>query len=168
VTESERATRSIRERFSSGAPRGYSVDTVVRTNSPFAVLALLSATAVLAAIVGVKSGAMTPLAAKVVLGVAIPIFFGAFLGAIPRGRKTERRGGWRGVVGPPASEDDLQRPSEAEGVYAWRNARLLALGVAQDTAMLLGAHPTFSVQELEGLLEAGCPLNTAVRILWPA
>ena len=144
------------------------MNTVVRTKSPFAIVALLSGAVVLAAIVGVKSGAMTPLAAKVVLGVAIPIFFGAFVGAIPRGPKAERRGGWRGVVGFPALEDDLQRPSEAERVYAWRNARLLALGVAQDTAMLLGAHPTFSVQELEGLLEVGCPLNTALRILWPA
>ena len=59
------------------------MNTVIRTKSPFAILALLSGTVVLAAIVGVKSGAMTPLAAKVVLGVAIPIFFGAFLWCDP-------------------------------------------------------------------------------------
>jgi hypothetical protein len=143
------------------------VDTVLRTKSPLAIVALLSGTVVLAAIVGVKSGAMTPLAAKIVLGIAIPIFFGAFLGAIPRGRKAEHRGVWLAVVGPLATEDDLQRPSEDERVYAWRNARLVALGVARETAMLLGAHSTFSVHELEGLLKAGCPINTALRILWP-
>jgi len=144
------------------------VDTVDRTKSPFAILTLVVGGVVLAAIAGVKSGAMPPLAAKVVLGVTIPIFFGAFLAAIPRGRTAALGAGWRPAEGHPAAGDDLQRGSEVERVYAWRNARLAALGVAGETAVILGAHPTFSVHELDRLLEAGCPLGTALRILWPA
>lgn len=144
------------------------MDTVTRTKSPSAILALLAGAVVLAAITGVKSGAMSPLAAKVVLGVTIPIFFGAFLAAIPRGGTAALGAGWRPAEAPPAAENDVQGGSEAERVYAWRNARLAALGVAADTAMILGAHPTFSVHELDRLLKAGCPLGTALRILWPA
>ena len=144
------------------------MDTVNRTKSPFAILALLVGAVVLAAIAGVKSGVMPPLAAKVVLGVTIPIFFGAFLGAIPRGRAAGLGAGWRPAEGPLAAGDDLQRGSEVERVYAWRNARLAALGVSEETAAILGAHPTFSVHELDRLLRAGCPLGTALRILSPA
>ena len=45
---------------------------------------------------------------------------------------------------------------------------MVAAGVAEDTAAILAAHRMFSVHELERLLDAGCPLGTALRILWPA
>lgn len=144
------------------------MNTVSRTMSPFAILAVLVGAVVLAAIAGAKSGAVSPLAATVVLGVTIPIFFGAFFGAIPRGRAAALGAGRRPAGGPPAAGDDVQRGSEVERVCAWRNARLAALGVAGETAVILGAHPTFSVHELDRLLKAGCPLGTALRILWPA
>ena len=151
--------------------------TVDRTKSPFAIVTLLAGGLVLAAIVGVNSGAMPPLVAKVVLGLTIPIFFVAFFAAIPRGHAVSPGAGWRPIealfrppvpLAQPAAENDLQSGSEAERVYAWRNERLTALGVAGETAMILGAHPGFSVHELDRLLKAGCPLGTALRIVWPA
>jgi hypothetical protein len=153
------------------------VGTVEGTKSPFAIVTLLVGGLVLAAIVGVKSGAMPPFVAEVVLGIAIPIFFGAFFAAIPRGHAVVPGAGWPPVEGllrppvpfaQPAAENDLQHVSEVERVYAWRNERLAALGVAGETAVILGAHPRFSVHELDRLLKAGCPLGTALRILWPA
>jgi hypothetical protein len=151
--------------------------TVERTKLPFAIVAAVAGAVVLSAIAGVKSGAMPPLAAKVVLGITIPIFFGAFFGAIPRGRGPALGAGWRPAQGRlrppltfvrPVAENGLQHGSEVERVYAWRSERLAALGVAGETAMILGAHPRFSVHELDRLLKAGCPLGTALRILWPA
>ena len=141
--------------------------TAIRTKSPFAIVAILLGAVVLAAFTGLKSGAMPPLPAKVILGVTIPILYGTLLGAIPRGREAALGAGWRSAEGVPAAEDDLQGGSEVERVYGWRNVRLAALGVAEETAMILAAHRTFSVHELERLLEAGCPLGTALRILWP-
>jgi hypothetical protein len=142
--------------------------TAVRAKSPFAILALFLGAVVLIAIAGVKSGAMTPLAAKVTLGITIPILFASVLGAIPRGRAAALRPGWRPAEVASAAEDDLQRGSEAERVHRWRSARLAALGVAEETAVTLAAQPAFSVHDLDRLLEAGCPLRTAVRILWPS
>lgn len=144
------------------------METAIRTKSPFAIVAILIGSVVLAAFTGLKSGTMPPLPAKVILGVTIPILYGTLLGAIPRGREAARGAGWRSAEGVPAAEDDPQGGSDVERVYGWRNARLAALGVAEETAMILAAHRTFSVHELERLLEAGCPLGTALRILWPA
>jgi hypothetical protein len=53
-------------------------------------------------------------------------------------------------------------------VRAWRRARLTALGVPANVAILLAEDPSFSVDELKRLLADGCPLRTALRILWPA
>jgi hypothetical protein len=133
-----------------------------------AILAILLGAVVLAAFTGLKSGAMPSLPAKVILGVTIPILFGTLLSSIPRGREAALGVGWRSAEEVPAGEDDQQGGSEVERVHGWRNARLAALGVAEETAMILAAHRTFSVHELERLLEAGCPLGTALRILWPA
>ena len=129
--------------------------TAVRTKSPFAILAILLGAIVLAAFTGLKSGAIPLLPAKIILGVTIPILFGTLLGAIPRGRVAALGPGWRPAEAAPAAEDDLQRGSEVERVYGWRNARLAALGVAEETAMILAAHRTFSVHELDRLLQAG-------------
>ena len=52
-------------------------------------------------------------------------------------------------------------------VQGWRKARLTTLGVAEETAMILASHSSFSVHELDRLLKAGCQLGTALRILWP-
>lgn len=137
---------------------------------PFPILAAFLGAVVLGTIAGLTSGAMPPLPAKVVLGVTIPLLFLTWLAAIPatsRIRAAAPRPGGRPLEASP-SEDDLERASEVDRVHGWRNARLLALGVAEDTAMMLAAHRTFSVHELERLVAAGCPLGTALRIVWPA
>jgi hypothetical protein len=49
----------------------------------------------------------------------------------------------------------------------WRKSRLTSLGVPDTAAELLSIDHRFSVGELERLLAAGCPLDTALRIVWP-
>jgi hypothetical protein len=145
------------------------VETAIRAKSPLAILAILLSAVVLGVFAGLKAGAVPPLPAKLVLGVTIPMVFATFLAAIgpaPRVREAGFGPGWR-----PAEEvrttDDL-RDSEVERVRAWRSARLSALGIGDEIATVLAKNPVFSVHELERLVDAGCPLGTALRILWPA
>jgi hypothetical protein len=147
------------------------METTVRAKSPFAILAILLGAVVLVALTGLNSGAMPPLPARVILGVAIPTFFATSFAAIwdtSRAREAALRPSRRPPEAARPAEDDLQRASEIERVQAWRTARLAGLGVAEETARILATHPTFSVHELERLLETGCPLATALRILRPA
>lgn len=136
-----------------------------------AIVAILLGVAVVGAIAANKSGALPALSAKVVLGVTLPLFYGMSLAAIgtdrPRRRVTvgEDR---RALENGPAGQDDLRLAREVEQVYRWRRTRLDFLGVADDAAMVLAADGRFSVHELDRLLVAGCPLDTALRILRPA
>ena len=145
------------------------METAIRTKSPFPIVATVLSAVVLVVFAGLKAGAVPPLPAKLVLGVTIPMVFVTFFAAIrptPRVREAGLGPGWR-----PAEEvrrtDDL-RDSEVERVRAWRSARLSALGIGDETTTVLAKNPAFSVHELERLVDAGCPLATALRILWPA
>jgi hypothetical protein len=151
----------------------------MRSMQPWAILATLAGALVLAAIMGLRLDAVPELPAKIILGVSLAVFYGAALGAIrppARPRPAARRPGPRPDDATPAAEtDDVQRPSEDvqppsedERVRAWRRTRLTALGVPEDVALVLAEDPSFSHHELKRLLEHGCPLGTALRILQPA
>lgn len=138
----------------------------------WAILATLAAALVVAAIIGLKLGALPQLPAKIVLGVSIAVFFGAALAAVtppervgPAERRVARH---PDDEAPVADNDDIRRPSEDERVQAWRRTRLAELGVPEDVALVLAEERSFSPHELKRLLVAGCPLATALRILWPA
>jgi hypothetical protein len=143
----------------------------IRSMQPWAILAAFAGALALAAIIGLKLDAVPELSAKIILGVSIPVFFGAALAAIPRARPgpAARRAVPRPDDGAPVVDGhDIQSPSEDERVQAWRRTRLAALGVPEDVALVLAEDRSFSHHELKRLLAEGCPLGTALRILWPA
>ena len=144
----------------------------IRSMRPWAILATLAGALVLAAIMGLKLDAVPELPAKIILGVSLPVFYGAALAAIrppARPRPAARRPDPRPQDRTPAADsDDAHRPSEDERMRAWRRSRLTALGVPQDVALVLAENPSFSHHELKRLLGRGCPLGTALRILRPA
>jgi hypothetical protein len=144
----------------------------IRSTRPWAILTALAGALALAAIMALNLDAVPELPAKIILGVSLPVFYGAAFGAMrPPGRPklAARRPEPRPDDGTPAAETaDVQRPSEDERVHAWRRTRLTALGVPEDVALVLAEDPSFSHHELERLLGRGCPLGTALRILRPA
>jgi hypothetical protein len=110
-----------------------------RSMQRWAILAALSGALVLAAIVGLKLDGVPELPAKIILGVSIPVFFGAALAAIPRARpgSAARRAIRRPDDGALVADGhDIQSPSEDERVQAWRRTRLAALGVPADVALV--------------------------------
>ncbi len=142
-----------------------------RSMQRWAILAAFSGAIALAAVMGLNVDAVPELPAKIILGVSIPVFFGAALAALPRARsgRAARRAVPRPDDRAPVADDhDIQGPSEDERVQAWRRTRLAALGVPEDVALVLAEERSFSHHELKRLLAEGCPLGTALRILWPA
>jgi hypothetical protein len=143
----------------------------VHSVQPCAILATLAAALVLLAITGLSLDAVPELPAKIVLGVSLPVFYGAMLGAIT---PPSCPGPAAPRPGPPpddatrVADDTLPQPSEAERLSARRRTRLTALGVPEDVALVFAEDPSFSVHELNRLRAHGCLLDTAVRILWPA
>jgi hypothetical protein len=138
----------------------------------WAILATLAAALVLAAIMGLKLGALPEFPGKIVVGVSIAVFFGAALAAI---KPPEGPGPAACRAAPPpddsapvAANNDNRRPSEGELVQTWRRTLLAELGVPEDVALVLAEERSFSPHELKRLLVDGCPLGTALRILWPA
>jgi hypothetical protein len=143
----------------------------IRSVQPCAILATLAGALVLVAITGLSLDAVPELPAKIVLGVSLAVFYGATLGAIrpPSGPgPAARRPGPRLDDATRVADDDLRQPSEAERLSARRRTRLAALGVPEDVALFLAQDRSFSLHELKRLLAEGCPLGTALRILWPA
>ena len=154
-----------------GHDRGGFPQPAIRSVRPCAILASLAGALVLLAITALSLDAVPELPAKIVLGVSLPLFYGAMLGAV---EPSSRRGPAARRPGPPpddatrVTDADPRQPSEAERLSARRRTRLTALGVPEDVALVLAEDPSFSVQELNRLRAQGCPLDTAVRILWPA
>jgi hypothetical protein len=147
------------------------VKPATRATRHCAILATVAGALVAAAVTVLGLGAVPPLPAKVTLGVSLAVFYGATLGAItPASRRAPaaRRAARSPDRRTPATVDGPRQPSEAQRVRAWRRASLVALGVADDVAPVLAEDPSFSVHELKRLLADGCPLGTALRILWPA
>ena len=149
------------------------MQSAIRSVQPCAILAALAGASVLAAIIALRLDAVPALPAKIILGVSLPVLYGAMLGAIrsrSRPGPAARRPGARpdDGNGTPVADDDLRHPSEAERLSAWRRTHLVALGVPEDVALVHAEDPSFSVHELNRLRAQGCPLGTALRILWPA
>jgi hypothetical protein len=136
------------------------IQPAIRSGQPWAILATLAGALVLLAIAGLSLDAVPELPAKIVLGVSLPVFYGAMLGAItPPSRPDDAT---------RVADDDLRQPSQAERLSARRRTRIAALGVPEDVALVFAEDRSFSVQELNRLRAQGCPLDTALRILWPA
>lgn len=160
---------------SSAAPRnGHHrerfIHPAIRSVQPCAILATLAGALVFFAIAALSLDAVPELPAKIVLGVSLPVFYVAMLRVITppsRPAPAARRPGSRPDDMTRVAEDDLRQPSEAERLGARRRTRLAALGVPEDVALVFAEDPSFSVQELNRLRAQGCPLDTAVRILWP-
>jgi hypothetical protein len=143
----------------------------IRSMQPCAILATLAGALVLLAITGLSLAAVPELPAKIVLGVSLPVFYGAIFGAI-RPPSPPGPAAHRPDLGPDdgtrVADDDLRQPSEAERLSARRRTRLVALGVPEDLALVFAEDPSFTIHELNRLRAQGCPLDTALRILWPA
>lgn len=114
-----------------------------RSIQPCAILAAFAGALVLAAVVGLRLGAVPSLPAEIVLGVSLPVLYIALIGSI------------RPALGAAPRRDD-------------RFSVLVRLGVAEDAALVLSQDQSFDVDDLKQLLARGCPLRTALRILWPA
>jgi hypothetical protein len=143
----------------------------IRSVQPCAILATLAGALVLLAITALSLDAVPELPAKIVLGISLPVLYGAMLGAITppsRPRPAARRPGPGPDDATRLADDDPQQPSEAERLSAQRRTRLAALGLPEDVALVFAEDPSFSIHELNRLRAQGCPLDTAVRILWPA
>jgi hypothetical protein len=144
----------------------------IRSTQPWAILATLAGALILAAIMGLKLDAVPELPAKIILGVSVPLFYGAARAAIrpsarpgPPPRRPDPHPQDR--TPPAADADDVHGPSEDERVRAWRRTRLTVLGVPEDVALVLAGDLSFSHHALKRLLGRGCPLDTALRILQP-
>lgn len=113
-----------------------------RSTQHCAVLAALAGAVVLAAFLALKLDAVPPLAAEIALGVSLPVLYFALIGTIRPA-----------VACSPPRED--------------RFSLLTRLGTPEYDALVLSQDPSFSVDDLKRLLSRGCPLGTALRILWP-
>jgi hypothetical protein len=114
-----------------------------RSPQPCAVLAALAGVLAVAAVLGLRLDTVPALPAEIVLGVSLAVLYCALIGTIPpaAGRAPRREDGF---------------------------SMLSRLGVPEDAALVLSQDPSFSIPELKRLLARGCPLGTALRILWPA
>jgi predicted phosphoribosyltransferase len=150
-----------------GRARNASIGAVSRLE----MLAISLGGLVLAAIVAAKLGALATIPSQVVLAVVIPAFFLTALAAVradgSQRRTPDRPGGSHADDAADIIEDDPPGQSEIEQVERWRHTRLAALGVADESAIILAAQRDFSVHEFERLLGSGCPPDTALRILEP-
>ena len=114
-----------------------------RSTHHCAVLAALAGAVVLGAVLVLRFDAAPSLPAEIVLGVSLPVLYIALIGMIRPARRSSPRG-----------DDPL--------------SVLTRLGVTEEVALVLSQDPRFSILELKRLLARGCPLGTALRILWPA
>jgi hypothetical protein len=114
-----------------------------RSTQHCAILAALAGALVLAALLALKLRAVPPLPAEIALGVSLPVLYFALIGTI------------RPAVGYAPPRED-------------RFSVLTRLGVSEYAALILACDPSFSIEDLKRLLTMGCPLGTALRILWPA
>jgi hypothetical protein len=108
-----------------------------------AVLAALAGALFVVAFLALKFDAVPPLPAQIALGVSLPVLYLALIGTIHPAAGRE----------PPRAD---------------RFSMLTRLGVSEYAALTLAHDPSFSVDDLKRLLRMGCPLGTALRILWPA
>ena len=63
----------------------------------------------------------------------------------------------------PATHDIIE--TELDRVERWRTAELMRVGFPGDDAVALAARLDVDLHEAISLVERGCPLNLAIRIL---
>jgi hypothetical protein len=114
-----------------------------RSTRHCAIVATLAGALVVAALLALKLDVVPPLPAEIALGVSLPVLYLALIGTIPRA----------------VAE---MTPREI------RFSVLRRLGVPEYAALILAHDPSFSIDDLKRLRARGCPLPTALRILWPA
>jgi hypothetical protein len=131
------------------------------------VIAVVAGVVVVTAIAAVKADVLSPMPAKIVLGSALPFFYGSSLAAIGHGNGRRRHRDHETLEADENAQDDSLDEDEPGLVYSWTKERLVSAGVSEPSAELLSIDHRFSVHELEQLLDAGCPLETALRILEP-
>ncbi len=61
-------------------------------------------------------------------------------------------------------EERRPRVEEAD-IFSWRFCELVRAGFSNDQAFVLAAEPAVDIRYAERLLAAGCPAETAQRIL---
>lgn len=61
--------------------------------------------------------------------------------------------------------DEISFATEVSKVLSWKIERLIALGVSADDALSLAQDSERDWHRLFDLLDAGCPLDTALRIV---
>lgn len=66
---------------------------------------------------------------------------------------------------PDGDEYALGAPRQHDQVVCWRADRLVAAGFDPVTALQLAELPHVSLEDAKRLLDAGCPVATAARIL---
>jgi hypothetical protein len=128
---------------------------------PRAIIAIVAGGLVLATIPALNAGALRAPAGGIALAVLLVTFYVAALSAVRPRALGAPSTPWVARLASPASR-------EAERVRARRRTRIAALGVAEVDALVLADDPTVSVHELERLVAQGCPLDAALRIVWPA
>jgi hypothetical protein len=136
--------------------------TVLKTKpkpSLFAILPVFFGVLALASI-GVLKHGFAPSAMTAVLAISTCLAFVTAIYVVgpEQGRRDQEETG----------DEDVSVRAEDE-VLSYRRSRLVALGVMEEIADLLAADPTVSIQEMERLVKRlGCPVETALRIVWPA
>jgi hypothetical protein len=63
------------------------------------------------------------------------------------------------------STTDVQTETESERVVRWRTERLERAGFPAEAALALGEHTEVDLHHAIGLLDRGCSVETALRIL---
>ncbi len=63
------------------------------------------------------------------------------------------------------SQEAVVAPDEETVVHEWRLHQFRQLGFAEPDAYLLARRPEVSVASVRALLDKGCPLDTAIRIV---
>jgi hypothetical protein len=117
----------------------------------------------LAALAALSAGVAPALPLSAGVGVLGAAAFATAILAMG-GRQVRAR---RFRAGAAAPEDADDRPSEEDRVHDHRERRFVALGVSEELAPVLAASRTVSAHDLARLIEKGCPVETAVRIVWP-
>jgi hypothetical protein len=64
----------------------------------------------------------------------------------------------------PAADTDIVE-TEAERVERWRTSELMRVGFPGDDAVVLGARFDVDLHDAIALVQRGCPVDLAIRIL---
>jgi hypothetical protein len=141
-----------------GVEKGITMLETRRRPSVSSILAVLFGVIAVASLSGLKQGFAPPaMRALLFFSIGFALVAAAFAITPEHARES---------VAEPGDGDLSRAPGDES--HSYRRLRLIGLGVADETADLLAAESTVSVHEMERLVRRlGCPVETAVRIVWP-